>query len=128
MRRASPPVERIACWGLCGDAQALSAFWDAASGCVRPSYLRRSDLASFQVNGKAQRFDGDAKTPLFWYLRDELGLLGTKFGCGMALCGACAMHLDGAAGRSCITPVSAAEGKHITTIEGLNLEGNHPVQ
>jgi isoquinoline 1-oxidoreductase alpha subunit len=85
-------------------------------------------MASFQVNGTAQRFDGDANTPLLWYLRDELGLLGTKFGCGMALCGACTIHLDGAAVRSCITPVSAAEGKHITTIEGLDSEGNHPVQ
>jgi isoquinoline 1-oxidoreductase alpha subunit len=85
-------------------------------------------MASFRVNGTAQRFDGDAKTPLLWYLRDELGLLGTKFGCGMALCGACTIHLDGAAVRSCVTPVSAAEGKNITTIEGLDSEGNHPVQ
>jgi isoquinoline 1-oxidoreductase alpha subunit len=85
-------------------------------------------MASFQVNGTAQHFDGDAKTSLLWYLRDELGLLGTKFGCGMALCGACTIHVDGAAVRSCITPVSAVEGKHITTIEGLNPEGNHPVQ
>jgi isoquinoline 1-oxidoreductase subunit alpha len=85
-------------------------------------------MASFQVNGTTQRFDGNASTPLLWYLRDELGLLGTKFGCGMGLCGACTIHVDGAAARSCITPVSAVEGKHITTIEGLNSAGNHPVQ
>ena len=62
------------------------------------------------------------------YVRDELGLTGSKFGCGMALCGACTMHVDGAAVRSCVTPVSAADGKEVTTIEGLDPKGNHPVQ
>ena len=66
--------------------------------------------------------------PLLWYVRDELGLTGSKFGCGMALCGACTMHVDGAAVRSCVTPVSVAEGKEVTTIEGLDANGNHPVQ
>ena len=66
--------------------------------------------------------------PLLWYVRDELGLTGSKFGCGMALCGACTMHVDGEAIRSCVTPVSFAEGKEVTTIEGLDPEGNHPVQ
>ena len=66
--------------------------------------------------------------PLLWYVRDELGLTGSKFGCGMALCGACTMHVGGAAVRSCVTPVSVAEGKEVTTIEGLDADGNHPVQ
>ena len=79
-------------------------------------------MASFQVNGTAQRFDGDTKTPLLWYLRDELGLLGTKFGCGMALCGACTIHLDGAAVRSCITPISAVVNKKVVTIEALGAQ------
>ena len=80
-------------------------------------------MASFQVNGKAQRFDGDANTPLLWYLRDELGLLGTKFGCGMALCGACTVHLDGEPVRSCITPIADVGARSITTIEGLQGSG-----
>lgn len=66
--------------------------------------------------------------PLLWYVRDELGLTGTKFGCGMALCGACTVHVDGKAVRGCVTPVSAAAGKEVTTIEGLDARGNHPVQ
>ena len=74
-------------------------------------------MASLTVNGAARNFDGDASMPLLWYLRDELQMTGTKFGCGMALCGACTVHLDGAAVRSCSTPMSAALGKHVTTIE-----------
>jgi isoquinoline 1-oxidoreductase alpha subunit len=66
--------------------------------------------------------------PLLWYLRDELGLTGTKFGCGMALCGACTVHLGGSAVRACQTPMSATEGQEITTIEGLAADGNHPLQ
>ncbi len=80
------------------------------------------------VNGVARKFDGDADMPLLWYLRDELGLTGTKFGCGAALCGACTIHLGGQAVRACITPVSSADGQVITTIEGLSQDGNHPVQ
>ncbi|VFU09980.1 Isoquinoline 1-oxidoreductase subunit alpha [Methylocella tundrae] len=80
------------------------------------------------VNGKARTFDGDPDTPLLWYLRDELGLTGTKFGCGQALCGACTIHLGGTATRACATPISSAEGQQITTIEGLSPDGNHPVQ
>ena len=80
------------------------------------------------VNGEMRSFDGDTETPLLWYLRDELGLTGTKFGCGAALCGACTVHLGGTAVRSCITPVSSVEGQEITTIEGLSKDGNHPVQ
>src|SRR4051812_2941192 len=80
------------------------------------------------VNGSEYRYDGDPDMPLLWYLRDELGLTGTKYGCGIAVCGACTIHLGGTAARSCQTPVSAAEGQPITTIEGLSPDGNHPLQ
>lgn len=80
------------------------------------------------VNGETRNFDGDPETPLLWYLRDELGLTGTKFGCGQALCGACTIHLGGTAVRACATPISSAEGQQITTIEGLFPNGDHPVQ
>jgi isoquinoline 1-oxidoreductase alpha subunit len=81
------------------------------------------------VNGRTVRVTADPQTPLLWVLREDLGLTGTKFGCGMALCGACTVHLDGAAIRSCSTPVAAARGKRITTIEGLAKDGTlHPVQ
>ncbi len=85
-------------------------------------------MVSIRINGVNRRFHGDPNMPLLWYVRDELGLTGTKFGCGMALCGACTMHVDGVALRSCVTPVSFADGKEVTTIEGLDPEGNHPVQ
>ena len=85
-------------------------------------------MASLTVNGAARNFDGDGAMPLLWYLRDELQMTGTKFGCGMALCGACTVHLDGAAVRSCSTPMSAAFGKKVTTIEGLDAKGQHPLQ
>lgn len=80
------------------------------------------------VNGKAVAYEGDSKTPLLWVLRDELNLTGTKFGCGIAQCGACTVHIDGVAQRSCQLPISAAAGKNITTIEGLSDDGLHPVQ
>ena len=80
------------------------------------------------LNGKKISVDVPADTPLLWVLRDTLGLTGTKFGCGQAHCGACTVHLDGAAIRSCTTPVSAAEGRRVTTIEGLSKNGEHPVQ
>ena len=80
------------------------------------------------VNGQERAFDGDALMPLLWYLRDELGLTGTKFGCGIAQCGACTVHLDGDAVRSCQTAMSDAEGRAVTTIEGLDPRGDHPVQ
>ena len=85
-------------------------------------------MASLTVNGAARNFEGDSAMPLLWYLRDELQMTGTKFGCGMALCGACTVHLDGAAVRSCSTPMSAAFGKKVTTIEGLDAKGQHPLQ
>lgn len=83
---------------------------------------------SFTLNGKSQSVDVDSQMPLLWVLRDTLNMTGTKFGCGMALCGACTVHINGEATRSCITPISAVAGKKITTIEGLSEEGNHPVQ
>ena len=80
------------------------------------------------VNGKKQTVDVDPKTPVLWVLREHLNLVGTKYGCGIAQCGACTIHLDGAAVRSCQLPVSATENKAITTIEGLSENGDHPVQ
>lgn len=85
-------------------------------------------MIALVVNGKAYNVDVGADTPLLWVLRDTLGLTGTKFGCGMAQCGACTVHLDGAATRSCVTPVSAVAGRKITTIEGLSLTSSHPLQ
>jgi isoquinoline 1-oxidoreductase alpha subunit len=85
-------------------------------------------MIKLNVNGIDRTFEGDAKMPLLWYLRDILGLTGTKFGCGMALCGACTVHKDGAAIRSCITPVSAAVGSKIRTIEDVGANGLHPIQ
>jgi aerobic-type carbon monoxide dehydrogenase small subunit (CoxS/CutS family) len=84
--------------------------------------------ARLTVNGKSHEVDVPADTPLLWVIRDILGLTGTKFGCGIAQCGACTVHLDGEAVRSCSVPVAAAEGKKITTIEGLSADGSHPVQ
>jgi isoquinoline 1-oxidoreductase alpha subunit len=85
-------------------------------------------MTTLVVNGTERRYDGDPEMPLLWYLRDELGLTGTKFGCGIAACGACTIHLDGMAVRACQTPISAAAGLAVTTIEGLSPDGNHPVQ
>jgi isoquinoline 1-oxidoreductase subunit alpha len=82
----------------------------------------------FIVSGEPQSVDVPANMPLLWVLRDTLGMTGTKFGCGMALCGACTVHLEGEAIRSCITPVSGVAGKKITTIEGLSPDRSHPVQ
>ncbi len=83
---------------------------------------------TLSVNGTTHTLDVPPETPLLWVLRETLGLTGTKFGCGMALCGACTVHLDGAATRSCVTPVGNAAGKAVTTIEGLSADGRHPVQ
>ena len=80
------------------------------------------------VNGRDLETDASPDTPLLWVLRDHLDLTGTKFGCGMALCGACTVHLDGRPVRSCVTPAVAAEGRKITTIEGLSGDRSHPVQ
>jgi len=80
------------------------------------------------VNGQTREVNVDSSTPILWVLRDHLKLVGTKYGCGIAQCGACTIHLNGKAIRSCSVPVSAAEGKKITTIEGLSDDGSHPVQ
>ena len=86
-------------------------------------------MAKLNVNGKAVTVDVEPEMPLLWVLRDELGLTGTKYGCGIAMCGACTVHVDGQATRSCVLPVSAVEGKNITTIEALSADGaQHPVQ
>ena len=83
---------------------------------------------SFTLNGKSQTVDVSPEMPLLWVLRDTLNMTGTKFGCGMALCGACTVHINGEATRSCITPISSVSGKSVTTIEGLSANGLHPVQ
>lgn len=83
---------------------------------------------NLNINGKSQSVDVDPSTPILWVLRDHLDLVGTKYGCGVAACGACTILMNGNAIRSCVTPVSAAEGAKITTIEGLSENGDHPVQ
>ena len=85
-------------------------------------------MVNLTVNGAQVAYDGDPTMPLMWYLRDELGLTGTKFGCGVALCGACTVHLNGEAVRSCGVPMSDVGGKNVVTIEGLDAKGAHPVQ
>ena len=80
------------------------------------------------VNGTTRDYAGDPSMPVLWYVRDILGLTGTKFGCGIGACGACTVHLDGIAVRGCQTPVVAAQGRQVTTIEGLSSDGLHPVQ
>src|SRR5260370_15243066 len=94
-----------------------------ANGCKAAAFDREGNMFALHVNGQAQTFDGDPSMPLLWYLRDELGLTGTKFGCGVAACGACTVHLDGDAVRSCQTPISDVNGKSVTTIEGLDQIG-----
>jgi len=85
-------------------------------------------VISFTLNGKPVNVDDDSSTPLLWVLRDSLGLTGTKFGCGMALCGACTVHLDGKAIGSCVSPLARVAGKRVTTIEGLSPNLSHPLQ
>ena len=85
-------------------------------------------MITLKINGSQRQFDGDPEMPLLWYLRDVAGLTGSKFGCGMGLCGSCTVHQDGVAIRSCVTPVRTVVGKEITTIEGLSGSGDHPLQ
>lgn len=85
-------------------------------------------MVEFTLNGKAVTLDIDEDMPLLWAIRDEIGLTGTKYGCGIGMCGACTVHVGGRATRSCITPVSSVQGAEITTIEGLDPKGDHPVQ
>jgi isoquinoline 1-oxidoreductase subunit alpha len=85
-------------------------------------------MVTLTVNGTTQNIDAEADTPLLWVLRDYLSLTGTKYGCGMALCGACTVHVDGAPVRSCVLPLKAVEGKSVTTVEGLSKDRSHAVQ
>lgn len=85
-------------------------------------------MIKLKVNGSNRQFDGAPEMPLLWYLRDVIDMTGTKFGCGIAQCGACTVHVNGKAQRSCTTPMSAVAGKNITTIEGLSKTGTHPLQ
>ncbi|WDS37699.1 (2Fe-2S)-binding protein [Pseudoxanthomonas sp.] len=85
-------------------------------------------MTTFQLNGKTVTVDADEDTPLLWAIRDDLGLTGTKFGCGIGMCGACTVHVNGRAIRSCITPVDAVDGQQVTTIEGLSPTGEHALQ
>jgi isoquinoline 1-oxidoreductase alpha subunit len=85
-------------------------------------------MIALNVNGELHNVDADAETPLLWVLRDHLALTGTKYGCGMALCGACTVHVDGAPVRSCLLPLKALEGKSVTTVEGLSRDRSHAVQ
>jgi isoquinoline 1-oxidoreductase alpha subunit len=85
-------------------------------------------MIALKVNGKMYQVDASGDTPLLWVIRENLGLTGTKYGCGISLCGACTVHMNGQAIRSCVTPVSAAAGQDITTIEGLSADSSHPVQ
>lgn len=83
---------------------------------------------TLKINGKSMTLEADADTPLLWALRDQLDMVGTKYGCGIGQCGSCTVHVDGSAARSCLLPVSGLDGKKITTIEGLSDDGKHPVQ
>lgn len=85
-------------------------------------------MTQFTINGRAVSIDADEDTPLLWVIRDDIGLTGTKFGCGIGMCGACTVHVGGRATRSCITPISAVDGAEVTTIEGLDAAGQHPLQ
>ncbi len=85
-------------------------------------------MTTFELNGHSVSVDSPDATPLLWVIRDELGLTGTKFGCGIGFCGACTVHVEGRATRSCITPLGAVAAAKITTIEGLDTQGRHPLQ
>ncbi len=85
-------------------------------------------MIKLKVNGVSRQFDGDPDMPLLWYLRDDIELTGTKFSCGMGICGSCTVHVNGAPARACVTPMKSMEGKSVLTIEGLSATGDHPVQ
>jgi len=104
----------------------FQALWRVS--CVMNHSKGGKTMIPCQVNGVQRSFDGDPEMPLLWYLRDQLQLTGSKYGCGIGLCGACTVHVDGAATRSCLMTMSSAVGKDIVTIEGLSTNGDHPVQ
>src|ERR1035438_608048 len=93
-----------------------------------PARKSGGEMIRFKVNGADRTYDGDPEMPLLWYLRDVAGFTGTKFGCGMSMCGACTVHLNGEAVRSCSVPMKAVDGTGITTIEGISAQGLNPVQ
>src|SRR5438552_16992236 len=95
---------------------------------LKATALRNRIMVSIKVNGTSHQLDVEADTPLLWVLREEIGLTGTKFGCGIAVCGACTVHVNGQAVRSCALPVASVDGADITTIEGLSADSRHPVQ
>src|SRR3977135_817966 len=95
---------------------------------IPEAFEREEKMMQLKVNGIEQSFGGEPEMPLLWYLRDVLVLTGSKFGCGIGLCGACTVHVNGQATRACVTPMREAAGKEVTTIEGLDKNGLHPVQ
>src|SRR5207344_1774295 len=99
-----------------------------ASTTIPPAGRRTGMAFDLLVNGTRHTLDADPQTPLLWVIRDHIGLTGTKFGCGIGQCGACTVHVDGQAVRSCSVPANNALGKSVTTIEGLSPDGNHPIQ
>lgn len=85
-------------------------------------------MIRLKINGTSRQYEGDPDMPLLWFLRENLELTGTKYGCGMGLCGSCTVHVDGKAARACVTPMKSIEGKNVLTIEGLSAKGDHPLQ
>ena len=85
-------------------------------------------MIKLRINGQEKQFDGDGEMPLLWYLRDQLGLTGTKYGCGIAACGACTVHIDGKPNYACLNPIKDLAGRSVTTIEGLSSDSSHPLQ
>jgi isoquinoline 1-oxidoreductase subunit alpha len=120
-------VRRMRSWPYSRRA-ARQAILPSATLRQQPVRDRGDSMIKLILNGRDAALDVEDDMPLLWVLRDTLGLTGTKFGCGMALCGVCTVHLEGAAIRSCVTPVRAAAGKKVTTIEGLSPDSSHPVQ
>src|SRR5882724_1067623 len=116
--------------GFAGSHERVSVDFHPCPDCCRIFVCWRevSMAITFTLNGKPQSVDVSPDMPLLWVLRDTLNMTGTKFGCGMALCGACTVHINGEATRSCITAISSVAGKKVTTIEGLSVDGSHPVQ
>jgi isoquinoline 1-oxidoreductase alpha subunit len=130
-RRSTDHVERLTPWKnklMVGRGFAPHGFYLAWYAECKREKGKGILMVKLKVNGKERTFDGDPDMPLLWYLRDVLALTGTKFGCGIALCGACTVHKNGEAIRSCITPMSAAANSEIRTIEDLGANGLHPVQ